>query len=284
MKQRRKSPDLLYNLVNIIDQERDCPGDRELGIDHITWYGISDPRDGVHVNNFAICASDLRMIEELFPSIRGYFTRLPATTSHYAFPTTYTCSFRIKSGRFPKYIGLLVELDAEAQSLKQHPRIARFVQLARENAFKTECQRERTLLHKAWHFIPALPELTVCQECFEELIWPYLVQSSNFTSPSTVPKLFNRTIQPVPDEDPELGSSCCLYSPRMRRVWERAVRDGDFGFLEKKAIERKRAEARIGRERRDILGWMDRLERGTWEWEKAKVELKENEAEWKMWE
>ncbi|KAF2447199.1 hypothetical protein P171DRAFT_355947 [Karstenula rhodostoma CBS 690.94] len=286
IKQRRQSLDLLYTLVTISDQERPCPGDRELGADHTVWYGISDPRDGIHVANFALCPCDLRMIEELFPSIKGYFTRIPSSTSPYIIPPTYTCSLRVKSRRFPKFLDLLVELDAEAQALNQHPHIARFVQLAREHAFKAECQRDKPLLHKAWHFIPVLPELTVCQECFDELIWPHLAppSSSSPSAPSTIPKLFTRIIQPVPGEDPELGSSCCLYSPRMRNIFETAVQEENFGYLERQVLERKRAEARLGRERRDILGWMDGLERGTWEWEKAKVELRENEDEWRGWE
>lgn len=286
IKQRRQSPDLLYNLATIADQERPCPGDRELGTDHTVWYGISDPRDGIHVANFALCPCDLRMVEGLFPSIKGYFTRISASSSPYALPPTYTCSLRVKSRRFPKYLDLLFELDAEAQALNQHPHIARFVQLAREHAFKAECQRDKPLLRKAWHFVPVLPELTVCQECFDELIWPHLAppSSSSPSTPSTIPKLFTRTIQPVPGEDLELGSSCCLYSPRMRNIFETAVREENIGYLERKVLERKRAEARLGRERRDILGWMDGLERGTWEWEKAKVELRENEDEWKEWE
>ncbi|KAF9738175.1 hypothetical protein PMIN06_005219 [Paraphaeosphaeria minitans] len=286
IKQRRQSPDLLYTLATIVDQERPCPGDRELGTDHTVWYGVSDPRDGIHVANFALCPCDLRMIEELFPSIKGYFTRIPSSTSPYAIPSTYTCRLRVKSRRFPKYLDLLVELDAEAQALNQHPHIARFVQLAREHAFKAECQRDKPLLRKAWHFIPLLPELTVCQECFDELIWPHLAPptASSPSTPSTIPKLFTRIIQPVPGEDLELGSSCCLYSPRMRTIFETAVREENFGYLERKVLERKSAEARLGRERRDILGWMDGLERGTWEWEKAKVELRENEDEWRGWE
>lgn len=285
IQQRRQSPDLLYNLAKITERERECPGDHAFGANHIAWYGISDPRDGVHVTNFAICPCDSRMIEELFPSMIGYFTRIPITTSSYVLPPAYTCSLRVKSRRFPKYLDLLVKLDAEAQALNQHPHISRFVQLARENAFKAECQRDKPLVHKAWHFIPALPELTVCQECFEELIWPHLISSSASPFvPSTIPKLFNRTIQPVPGEDPDLGSSCGLYSPRTRKIWERAVKDEDFGYLERKVLERKRAEAELGRARRDILTWMDGLVRGTYEWEKAKLEIKENEEAWSLWE
>ncbi|KAJ4297563.1 hypothetical protein N0V90_005455 [Kalmusia sp. IMI 367209] len=282
IKQRRQSLDLLYNLASITELERQCPGDRELGTDHIAWFGISDPRDGIHVANFAICPCDLKMVETLFPSMIGYFTRLPAS-SPYAIPTPYTCSLRIKSRRFPKYLDLLVELDAEAQLLGQHPNIHRFVQLARENAYKNECARDKQLLRKPWHFITSLPEFTVCQECFDELIWPGITSTSGHP-PSTIPNLFNRTIQPVPGEDPEVGSSCCLYSPRMRKVWERSVQEEDFGYLKRKVLERKRAEMKISRERRDILAWMDGLQRGTAGWEMAKVELKENQEEWKKWE
>jgi hypothetical protein len=70
----------------------------------------------------------------------------------------------------------------------------------------------------------------------------------------------------------------------MRSIFETAVREENFEYLERKALERKKAQVRLGRERRDILGWMDGLERGTWEWEKAKVELLEIESEWRVWE
>jgi hypothetical protein len=291
IKQRRQSLDLLYNLTAIADQERACPGDRELSTDHVLWYGIPDQRDGLHVANFAICPRDLKMMEALFPSIRGYFTPLPASNP-YAMPSSFACSLRVTSRRFPKYLDLLVELDAEAQLLNQRPNISRFVQLARENAFKNECGREKPLFRKLWHFIPHLPELTVCQECFDELVWPAVASPSSSSTSSTsslysaptIPKMFNRTIQPVPNEDPELGSSCCLYSPRMRKVWERSVEANDFGYLQRKVLERKRMENKLGRERKDVLGWMAGLERGTGQWERAKLELKGNEAEWKEWE
>ncbi|KAF1977693.1 hypothetical protein BU23DRAFT_526137 [Bimuria novae-zelandiae CBS 107.79] len=282
IKQRRSSPDLLYNLAKISERERDCPGDRELDTEHITWYGVSDPRDGVHVTNFALCPCDLRKVEELFPSMKGYFTRIP--TNPYAPLPTYTCSLRVNSRRFPKYLDLLCELDTEAQAMNQHPYIHRFVQLARENAFKSECQQDKALKNKAWHFISVLPELTICQECFQELIWPHLVPNASTSVPSTIPKLFNRTIQPVPGEDPEFGSSCCLYSPRMRQVWERAVRDEDFGYLEREVFRRKAAERKYGREKRDILGWMNGVKRHSYEWDKAKRELEEIVDEWKMHE
>jgi hypothetical protein len=288
IKQRRQSPDLIYALATIAETDRSCPGDRELSTDRITWYGIPDQRDGIHVANFAICPCDLKMMEALFPTIRGYFTRLPTSTS-YIVPMSYTCSLRVNSRRFPKYLELLMELDAEAQLLGQRPNINRFVQMARENAFKNECIRDKPLFRKPWHYMPQLPEFTVCQECFQELIWPAIASSPTSASsypstPNTLPQLFNRTIQPVPTEDSEIGSSCYLYSPRMRSVWERAVQKEDFGYLKRKVLERKMMEAKLGRERKGVLAWMSGLERGGGQWERAKQELKGNESEWREWE
>ncbi|KAF2131102.1 hypothetical protein P153DRAFT_286995 [Dothidotthia symphoricarpi CBS 119687] len=275
IKQRRQSLQLLYALADIADGERPCPGDREASSDRINWYGIPDQRDGIHVANFAICSCDVRMIEAIFPTMRGYFTRLPP--SHQ--PTKSLCSLRIASRRFPKYLDLLVELDAEAQSLALRPNIARFIQLARDSAFKGECARDKAYLRKPWHFIPALPELTVCEECYDDVVWPAMQ-----TQKSSLPRLFTKAIQLVPQEDTDVGSSCALYSPRMRRVWETSIREDDFMYLKRKAVERKRAEARLARERKGVVAWMAGVERGGREWERARAELREVEREWAVWE
>jgi hypothetical protein len=274
IKQRRPSLELLYALADVSESDRPCPGDRELSTDRIAWYGIPDQRDGLHVANFAVCAADVKMLEILFPTVRGYFTRLPTTYT----PGKHTCSLRVTSRRFPKYLDLLVELDAEAQAMGQRPNIGRFVKLARENAFKGECGKDKTYRRKAWHFIPQLPEFTVCEECYDEVIWPALTKSSS------LPRLVNKSIQLVPNEDPEVGSSCCLYSPRMRRVWDVSVKEEDFKYLERKVLERKRVEAKLSRQRKSLLTWLADEERGSRGYERAKEELRGVERSWKEWE
>ena len=282
IKQRRPSLELLYEIADVLESERPCPDNVELGSDsdRVVWYGIPDQRDGVHVANFAICACDKKMIEALLPSMRGYFTRLPNMYSS-SIPGKYMCSLRTASRRFPKYLDLLVELDTEAQDLSKRPNINRFVQLARENAFKGECGRNKAYFRKPWHFIPSLPELTVCEECYDEVIWPALQSKA---SPTTIPRLFNKAIQLVGSEDPEVGSSCCLYSPRMRKVFDLAVREADYMYLKRKALERKKVETRLGRERVGVLEWIAGLERGSVERERAKGELRALDREWEGWE
>jgi hypothetical protein len=278
IKQRRSSLELIYALADIAEEDRPCPDERAVGSDRVTWYGIPDQRDGVPVANFAICSSDRKMISTLFPTIRGYFVKQPSTYSSSA-PNRHLCSLRASSRRFPKYLDLLVELDAEAQDLSQRPNITRFVQMARDNAFKGECSKHKPYFRKPWHFIPSLPEFTVCEECYDELIWPAIQSKA-----SSIPRLFNKAIQLVPNEDVDVGSTCCLYSSRMRRVWETSVKEDDFAYLKKKAVDRKRVEARLARERKGLVNWMAGLERGSSKWEVAKSEMKGLEREWALWE
>jgi hypothetical protein len=280
IKQRRSSLELIYALADITDIDRPCPEDREVSGDRVTWYGIPDQRDGIHVANFSICSCDKRMIEALLPTMRGYFTRLPSTYSPNG-PQKHICSLRTSSRRFPRYLDLLVELDTEAHDLGNRPHINRFIQMARENAFKSECGKGKCYIRKPWHFIPSLPEFTVCEECYDELVWP-AYQSKN--TPTTIPRLFNKAIQLVPNEDSEIGSSCCLYSPRMRRVFDTSVREVDLAYLKRKAIDRKRAEVRIAKEKKGIVNWMVGLDRGSSQWERSKTEIKALEREWASWE
>jgi hypothetical protein len=271
--------------------EKPCPGDRERSVDHTVWYGIPDDRDGTHdqtdrvpndqrdgshVANFAVCPRDLKSIEALLPSIRGYFTRLPSGSPDSG-PGTFTCSLRTSSRGFPKYIDLLIELDAEAQRLGLQPNISRFVKMARENVFENECSRDKAMFGKSWHFHPRLPEFTVCPECFDEVIRPGIASASS----NIILKLFNRPLNLVPGENLESGSSCCLYSPRMRKIWERSVENEDFAYLKRKAIERKQVENKLAKERDALITWMAGLERGTVEWERLKRDLNANKEEWR---
>ncbi|KAL5118243.1 hypothetical protein ACEQ8H_003915 [Pleosporales sp. CAS-2024a] len=282
IQQRRSSLELLHVIADIADIDSPCPEHVELRGDRITWYGIPDQRDGIHVANFTICPADKRMIEALLPTMRGYFTRIPPSLLTSSPLPKYMCSLRTSSRRFPKYLDLLVQLDSEARHLGQRPNISRFIQLARHNAFKGECAKEKAFFRKPWFFIPSLPELTVCEECYDDVIWPAC--QSTHPAAATIPRLFNKTLQLVPAEDPEMGSSCCLYSPRMRRVFDTSVQDSDFAYLKRKAVERREMETQFARERKAILNSMLESERGSLVWNRAKKDLKTLDQKWAAYE
>lgn len=272
LQQRRTSLRLMQDLSKVADTGHGCPGDRELSTDRIDWYGIP----GEHVNNFAICPCDFQMLEILFPTIRNYFTLLP----HYNPPITNRCSFRANSKRSRKYLDLLMELDTNAQVQGQRPNMEHFERVARENAFKNECTRDKPIFSKLWHFMPELPEFTVCEECYQECVWPYLTSPSR----SSLPGLFNPTIQFVPGEDPEMGNSCCLYSKQMREVWGLAVEEGNFGKLRDAVLERRKMQIQLENRRRNIHLYMQGFERGSAEWERSKEDLNDTKRWWKGYE
>jgi hypothetical protein len=210
----------------------------------INWYGIKDAH-GAHVAKFALCPCDLKQIEALLPSLRGMFTRLHSSDSR----RSYTCALRTQSRRFPAYLDLLVELDAESTRRSRSPDIRPFIALARENAYKQECTRDTLLVDATWHFHPLLPDFAVCEECYDAVIWPEVKKAVSGTN--NLAAEFNATLQFVPGETSQ-GTSCQLYSPRMRRVWRRAVEDGDFGYLKRKAVERRGVELDLQRQSRAV--------------------------------
>jgi hypothetical protein len=280
IKQQRKSPDLIYQLATIADVERPCPKDLQVPASGGYFYGIPDQRDGVHVANFAVCQGDLKMLEALCPSIRGYMTRLP-TSQYGSARQSHTCSLRTTSKRFPKYLDVLVEIDEEASRTGRAPDINRFIALVREHAFKSECVKDKPFTRRPWHYIVTLPEFTVCEECYDEFVWPAMRRKNRVAS------LFNGTTQLVPNED-NAGTSCCLYSPRMRRYWANALEDEDYDYLKKRAVSRKKAESRLNKEKADLQRWLDNMAmQGGYresDFERLRRDIRAVDEEWKSYE
>jgi len=83
-----------------------------------------------------------------------------------------------------------------------------------------------------------LPEFTVCEECYDAVVWPLVEEDSNKKKSEVADNFIRkRQIRPV--------ASCQLYSNRMREVFRRACRRNDMGYLEAKVKERLVAQADI---------------------------------------
>ena len=73
----------------------------------------------------------------------------------------------------------------------------------------------------------------------------------------------------------------------MKRVWSRVLEDEDWSYLKRKAIERKRVEGRLGREKADLRKWVEEGERRGYserEVERLRRDLLACEEEWRTWE
>ena len=126
------------------------------------------------------------------------------------------CDLRVESKRFAKYVDHLEEISNQANFYRRPPNMLRFVQFAQKMSEFRECTRDDMVLDQPWHFMPHLPEFTVCEECYNDVVWPAAAAGSE------VAGSFNRTLQMLPQSP--MGTSCQLYSERMRELFEGACR------------------------------------------------------------
>lgn len=261
IKQRRSSLEMLYLIVYNSGTTRPCPGRRS---DVRAWYRLPDPETGSNVPNFDACSECVRSIEIIFPQLRGVFKRGGALVQE------RTCDLTPQSRRFHNYLGLL-----EAAALRydverfREPNIQAFANYARKSARVRECPRDDMVMGQPWHFIPGLPEFTICEECFEQVVWP--------VADKPVASSVNRTLQLVPGTQRNTGISCQLYSEKMRKRFLEAVRYADFEFLRQVALRRYGIE-RLLQEKHKLL--MKDMSMG----KDRAMELQANIEEWRKWE
>jgi hypothetical protein len=288
LKRQRPDLDLLYGLNAISAAEPECPGPMEaVG----TWYGLKDDK-GNFLPNFSVCPGDRKKIETLFPSLINILQRIPQTGSG---RPERLCSVRTEARRFALYLDALDVIDEKARSERKIPDTRPLIELARSYEYKRECRRDTVLIDSTWHFIPSHPECTVCEECYDALIWPHVSKGS-----SNLANRFNKMLQPLPQSFNQItgsknyASSCQLYSPRMRRVWERAVKDDDLSYLARKIRERRKVEEECRSRQRELqrlldrgagaIGKVDVYLGGPGDREAVKKELEAIEREWAYWE
>lgn len=243
LQQQRTDLSLLKDVAGIEETTEPCPGSVETVQ---SWYGLRDP-DGLFVRDFHLCYGDVRKIERLLPTLSGIFVRLPHRASY----EKRTCAIRTDSTRFSVYLDALVSTHENAVASRKGADQMPLIDLVERKTRLRECTRDNILINGLWHFIPDLPALTVCEDCFESVVEPEIKKGSS------VAKRFNRTVQPVYGEG--IGSSCQLYSRRMRKVFLRAVEEADGKYLARKAKERREAELWLQDRYKDVLRKAERL-------------------------
>lgn len=247
---------LISSLAKIAETIPPCEGKEETAR---KWYSILDPETGHPIRNFDVCYHCVKSIETVLPTIRGFFVR---TDLNGPPGLKRACDMRFDSKRFVHYFDAL-ETAADSTEDSRYPAdISDFALVAKRFASMPECPRDQTLSNAYWHIITQLPELTVCPECFEEVVLPHLDEGK------AIPLMFNKSLQRVP------SASCQLYSDRMRTVFEKAVGASDYKMLAHKARERRAKELQFK---------MDALEAKRLG-KAGDKEIKRVEVEWAKWE
>jgi hypothetical protein len=261
IKQRRNSLGMIHQIIRNSETTKPCPGK---GSDVRAWYRLPDPDTGNNVPNFDACSECVRSIEIIFPQLQGIFKRSSALVQE------RTCDLNTQSKRFDSYLRLLdaAALQYDVDRLRE-PNIKAFANYARNTARVRECTRDDMVLGQLWHFIPSLPEFTICEECFEQVVWPVADQP--------VASGVNRTLQLVPGTQRNTGVSCQLYSERMRKKFLEAVKYADFEFLKQVALRRHGVEILLQEKHKLFMNDMAMGKDRT-------AELQANIEEWRKWE
>lgn len=278
--QERRLPDLeLLQAISTLESSRmSCTGAYEVR----TWYTFMDKR-GKALESFHICACDKKKIEVLAPSLRGYLAKTKTRSRE------RRCDLRADSTRFHEYLELLLDIDAHATRTRKAPSLSSFFDLVRAKAHIEECPRGVLLQNAAWHFNPALPEFTVCKDCYDSTVRPAAADGSSIAL--AINKSPVRHIDG--DNQGVSGHSCQLYSQRMRAVFDKAVARNDFGYLARRATDRKDVEIELTQQEAVIKLTEEEmvqagLHRETWKSQSRYAvrltELKEIKEEWLAYE
>ncbi|KAL8931891.1 MAG: hypothetical protein Q9211_006664 [Gyalolechia sp. 1 TL-2023] len=227
VKKRRSDIDLLYDMADVAEDTPACPGKRPTVRE---WYRIADVDSDRPVPGFYACAYCIRSLETIFPVLKGVFHRSRSRHS----VEEASCSLRSDSSRFAIYVDLLEDTANQANEYRRAPNIYRFVELTKKMGAISPCSRDDMLRGRVWHIIPSLPEFTACSECYEDIVWPAVLQGFPLAS------RFTRTPQAVGKA--HVGVSCQMYSSKMRKVFLNACTEDDFDYLRKVAVKRHRVE------------------------------------------
>lgn len=234
---KRPDPKLMYALADIIVDELSCPGK---ALTTGQWYRVESPDSGRQVSGFDICPGCVRNVETMFPTLRGGFRKSRSRNPD----QERSCDLRADSKRFATFVDLLESTAKQAQEFRRPPNMLRFADLAEQMAAIPECGRDDMLLDRPWHTIMHIPELTVCEDCYREVVRPAARQGYS------VAAHFSRKAQRTGLGD--VGSSCQMYSARMRSTFKEACRRDDLARLKSVAMQRHQIEAGLQRRIREV--------------------------------
>ncbi|KAK3403567.1 hypothetical protein B0T20DRAFT_486579 [Sordaria brevicollis] len=209
LKQHLPDLQLLRNVAAVSGRQPPCTGPKE---STRTWYGIWDTLKGSFVPYFDVCVSCVRMVEAVLPNL--------VNTLFQVTPEPYTayCQLHFVPGRkrFMEYWDLFETTSHSALSRQAEPDIPRLASGLRQIAYTPECPpcpKDQILIGAYWWTMKNLPDFTVCEECYTDVVRPMLEANDRR---SDIP--WNFLGRPVQKQ----VASCQLATDRMRDEFREA--------------------------------------------------------------
>ncbi|PKS05349.1 hypothetical protein jhhlp_008723 [Lomentospora prolificans] len=244
---------------------QECPGEKRAAR---VWNTIKDPITRRAVPNFNVCYECTMIIEILLPNMRGILV-FPESTSQ---KSSGQCSMHPSPDRqLPLlYFDALENASEAALASGGAPKVAQLAEdigtiSSRVARGGPGCSRDKPTQNQKWYIMASLPELTVCDDCFEDVVYPRLSESPNLVDQFS---MYSVRL-PV--------GTCQLYSDRMRTLFDESCRRKDARLLEDAVIERKNKEI-------EIQAKLDQLKGQPQDDPWVGEAVKKLEQLWKRWE
>lgn len=221
---------LLQRIAAVGAKQQECSGNREASR---IWYSILDPNKRRPIQHLTVCPHCAKTIEVILPNLFGVFVELDSP----AVPTRGVCSMHFAPGRqrFLKLFDLMESTSDKALARNSPPDLQELADKVRDITLDQECMRDQPVHGQRWNVMESIPEFTVCEECFEDVVAP-IMESDR---PSSVARNFFKKRQAIP------VAACQLYSNRMRDIFRSACQRDDLHHLEDMVKERLDIEASI---------------------------------------
>jgi len=266
LKNERPDLQLLHQVDNVINGSRNqpCPGTRPAVRN---WLTIRDPYKRRVVPNFTVCYQCAKTVEVLLPSLMGIFIPLDSRSE----PIESVCSLHYtpQRKRFALYFDLFETTVDRALKVNGPPNGSELAARLERLSVLDECKEDSPVRHRYWHSMQFLPQFTVCEECFSEVVRPRIKDDN------ALARNFYR--EPVRMKE----AACQLYSARMREIFRKACRRNDPKYLEEKVKERQKVEAEI----HGKLMKLDKMDKkGEADTRTVEEEVAKLIREWKEWE
>lgn len=259
-----RKPDLrmFQGLNNVTASHQPCSG-KQVAIR--IWYTIKDPVTQRPVRGFKACHHCAKSMETLLPNLSGVFVPMdsPAEAKRgicCMHQDSYTGGER---KRFLEYWDAMETTSDLALAAQSAPNIRSLADKVREISLIDECFGSQPVTGRKWHTMRSMPVFTVCEECYNEVIWPEIEERDS----SALQAEFYKYPQKV-----EVGA-CQLYSERMRRYFRESVKNDDVEYFKSKIVRRRQKEQEFYNKVQgldpNILGreWVDaEIERAQREW------------------
>ena len=250
-KRQRADTKVLDMLAEVTQEELPCP-QAQLAEDR-TWFHLRDDETGKDYKDFHVCAHCVCSLETIYPALGDIFVRSKKSKDKDKNKDNdpRVCSLRSDVNRFGKYLNYLITM-AEETPKGVTPPTADFIWEIKWMTVISPCNGAAVHYGQDMHSHPDLPQFTICEECYYRVVRPLIKTvrareppystsaSSNPTNTSNGSANSTHFIRGITPTAKEIvgASTCKLYSPRMRQIFETAVKERDWEYLAKAVKKR----------------------------------------------